>query len=196
MRATPRSARTRGVQGPGPSGPVLGRSLQACWGYGSVASAHHREPRHWSSTRSSSQRITVGERQSGIGRHTALPALDRQRPAGRRSRPRCRRRPPHRQARPAGEGATLRAWQHLQGDCLADAGGCGADLSGAPGTAEQRRQVIDLPVVTPEVTEHWAQTRVCAGCGTATTAAFPDTMRAPVAHGGGSALHYGRKPET
>jgi transposase len=88
--------------------------------------------------------------------------------------------------------------EHLQGqgDCLVDAGGCGADLSGAPGTAEHHGQVIDLPVVTPEVTGHRAQTRVCAGCGTATTAAFPDTMRAPVAYGGGSALHDGRKPET
>jgi len=86
--------------------------------------------------------------------------------------------------------------EHRQGDCPVEAGGCGAGLSGAPVGAEHRRQVIDLPMVTSEVTERRAQTRVCAGCGTAATAAFPDTMRAPVAYGGGSALHYGREPET
>jgi hypothetical protein len=51
-------------------------------------------------------------------------------------------------------------------------------------------------VATSEVPERRAQTRGCAGCGTAATAAFPDTMRAPVAYGGGSALSYGREPET
>lgn len=61
--------------------------------------------------------------------------------------------------------------------------GCGADLSGAAVCGEQRRQVIDLPVVTPEVTEHRAQTRVCACCGVSTTAAFPDSVRAPVSYG-------------
>lgn len=62
-------------------------------------------------------------------------------------------------------------------------GGCGADLGGAPVAGTQRRQVIDLPKVTPEVTEHRAHTRVCAGCGRSSTAAFPATVRAPVSYG-------------
>ena len=61
--------------------------------------------------------------------------------------------------------------------------GCGADLAQAAVSGHQRRQVIDLPVTAPEVTEHRAQTRVCACCGVATTAAFPDTVRAPVSYG-------------
>lgn len=67
---------------------------------------------------------------------------------------------------------------HLPDNC----GGCGADLCGGAVAGTQRRQVIDLPEVTPEVTEHRAHTRVCA-CGVSTTAAFPDTVRAPVSYG-------------
>ncbi|MGH9071859.1 MAG: IS66 family transposase [Acidimicrobiales bacterium] len=61
-------------------------------------------------------------------------------------------------------------------------GGCGHDLGDAPVTAEQRRQVVDLPEVIPEVTEHRAQTRLC-GCGTETTAGFPESVRGPISYG-------------
>jgi transposase len=60
---------------------------------------------------------------------------------------------------------------------------CGADLSGAPVVAETRRQVVDVPEVAPEVTEHRAQTRRCLCCGAGTTAAFPATVGAPVSYG-------------
>jgi len=61
--------------------------------------------------------------------------------------------------------------------------GCGADLAQAAVTGRQRRQVIDLPVVAPVVTEHRAQTRQCPCCATTTTAAFPDDVRGPVSYG-------------
>ncbi len=65
-------------------------------------------------------------------------------------------------------------------------------FSGAPVTAEHHGQVIDLPVVTSQVTEQRAQTWVCAGCGTATIAAFPDMMRAPWPVRSEARFHYGR----
>jgi len=61
--------------------------------------------------------------------------------------------------------------------------GCGAALGYAEVTDVTRRQVIDIPVPTPVVTEHRAQTRRCRCCGTATTASFPDAVRAPVSYG-------------
>ena len=61
--------------------------------------------------------------------------------------------------------------------------GCGSafgDNSGDEGY--ERRQVVDVPPVTPVVTEHRAYTYRCA-CGCATTAAFPGEARAPVSYG-------------
>ena len=65
-------------------------------------------------------------------------------------------------------------------DCCSD---CGAVFSdGAGDESYQRRQVVDVPPVTPVVTEHRAHTYRCA-CGCVTTAAFPDEARAPVSYG-------------
>jgi len=61
--------------------------------------------------------------------------------------------------------------------------GCGAALGEAEVTGVIRRQVIDIPVPTPVVTEHRAQTRRCGCCGAATTASFPEAVRAPVSYG-------------
>lgn len=44
-------------------------------------------------------------------------------------------------------------------------GGCSADLTGAPITRVERRQVTDvLPPPPPQVTEYQIRTRVCPGC--------------------------------
>ena len=64
----------------------------------------------------------------------------------------------------------------------AHCGGCGGDLDAASSTGFAARQVIDLPEVTPVVTEHRAHTCRCR-CGTESTAAFPDAVRAPVSYG-------------
>jgi transposase len=61
--------------------------------------------------------------------------------------------------------------------------GCGGSLADAEITATARRQVVDLPVVTPTVTEHQAQTRRCGCCGATSSATFPDGVRAPVSYG-------------
>ena len=60
--------------------------------------------------------------------------------------------------------------------------GCGADLAGAVVVGEVVRQVIDLPAVTPTVTDHVAWRRRC-GCGTETVADLPPEARAPVCWG-------------
>ncbi|MCC7107055.1 MAG: IS66 family transposase [Chloroflexi bacterium] len=66
-------------------------------------------------------------------------------------------------------------------------GDCGHDLGAAVVLGTERRQAIDLPVVRAQVVEHQAETRVCPGCGQATTAPFPADVRAPVQYGPGVA---------
>ena len=60
--------------------------------------------------------------------------------------------------------------------------GCGAELGEDTSTGYSARQVVDLPEITPEVTEHRAHACRCA-CGQTTTAAFPATVRSPVSYG-------------
>ncbi len=60
--------------------------------------------------------------------------------------------------------------------------GCGGTLDGEARSDFSARQVIDLPEVTPVVTEHRAHACRCR-CGHVTAAAFPDGVRAPVSYG-------------
>ena len=60
--------------------------------------------------------------------------------------------------------------------------GCGADLAGAVVVGEVIRQVIDLPAVTPTVTDHVGYRCRCA-CGVETVADMPPEARAPVCWG-------------
>ena len=61
--------------------------------------------------------------------------------------------------------------------------GCGASLQDAQVVAEQRRQVVDLPVLALEVSEHVVQSRRCACCGVTTSASFPKEACDPVQYG-------------
>lgn len=61
-------------------------------------------------------------------------------------------------------------------------GDCGGDLADAEVTGVERRQVIDLPEVTPTTTEHRAERRRCA-CGAQTAGVFPSSVRAPISYG-------------
>lgn len=60
--------------------------------------------------------------------------------------------------------------------------GCGAELDEDTSTGFAARQVVDLPEITPVVTEHRAHACRCS-CGRTTTAAFPATVRSPVTYG-------------
>jgi transposase len=61
-------------------------------------------------------------------------------------------------------------------------GRCGAGLAGRPVTSVERRQVLDLPPVRAEVTEHQLIEREC-GCGQRTRAAAPPGAEAPACYG-------------
>nr|MDQ2729938.1 IS66 family transposase [Actinomycetota bacterium] len=60
--------------------------------------------------------------------------------------------------------------------------GCGHDLADAEVVGTVTSQVIDLPAVTPTVTDHVAYRRRCA-CGVETIADLPPAARAPVCWG-------------
>lgn len=62
--------------------------------------------------------------------------------------------------------------------------GCGGGLDDAPVTGEIIRQVFDLPPIRLVCTEHRAQRRRC-GCGSVTTARFPDQASGPACYGPG-----------
>jgi transposase len=61
-------------------------------------------------------------------------------------------------------------------------GGCGSDLTGAAALGVVRRQVHDIPTITPVVVEHRLHRRRC-GCGTTTTAAAPAGVGAAAVYG-------------
>src|SRR5215213_5204856 len=61
-------------------------------------------------------------------------------------------------------------------------GGCGSGLSGANPAGVVRRQVHDIPAITPVAVEHRLHRRRC-GCGATTTATAPDGVGAPAVYG-------------
>ena len=64
--------------------------------------------------------------------------------------------------------------RHEPGGC----GGCGTGLSAAEEAGVERRQVIDVPPVRPEITEHQIIARRC-GCGKVTRGQAPEGVTAP-----------------
>jgi transposase len=62
--------------------------------------------------------------------------------------------------------------------------GCGGDLTLAPVTGVEARQVFDLPQVRLWVCEHRAERRAC-GCGHLTAGVFPEQARAGACYGPG-----------
>ena len=62
--------------------------------------------------------------------------------------------------------------------------GCGADLAGAPVTAQRRHQVTDIePAPAPKVTQYVAQAKECAGCGAVSVGELPAHVRARASYG-------------
>jgi transposase len=59
---------------------------------------------------------------------------------------------------------------------------CGDSLAGRPVAGRERRQVIDLPQIVPQVTEHQLVARRCC-CGQVTKALAPVGVGAPVQYG-------------
>ena len=62
-------------------------------------------------------------------------------------------------------------------------GACGRSLEAQATIGYERRQVVDLPPVKPQVTEHQAQIRACPSCGAQTRGQFPEGLKAPMQYG-------------
>jgi len=61
--------------------------------------------------------------------------------------------------------------------------GCGESLAGVVAIGYEGRQVVDLPPLALEVTEHQAQCKRCPGCGRTSSAAFPPGVAPGIGYG-------------
>ncbi len=68
---------------------------------------------------------------------------------------------------------------HSPGGCAP----CGGALREGEAVGYERRQVVELPPLYLEVTEHRAERKRCRGCGSTTTAAFPPEVSGKVQYG-------------
>ena len=68
---------------------------------------------------------------------------------------------------------------HTVGECRQ----CGCSLESVAAVDHRRRQVIDIPPIEREVTEHRAEITCCPGCGCRNEAAFPAEVNTSVQYG-------------
>jgi transposase len=129
----------------------------------------------------------VAELETRLGQHSQNshrpPASDGPRRPPRRQRTPSGRRPGGQPGHP-GHTLALRATPdvvvpHVPARCAR----CGALLDGAPATQVTRRQVVDLPPLALQVTEHQAAAVACPHCQRETTAPFPPHVAQPVQYG-------------
>jgi transposase len=60
---------------------------------------------------------------------------------------------------------------------------CGRSLEAEASIDFERRQVVDLPAVKPQITEHQAYSKACPTCGAHTRGDFPEGLKAAMQYG-------------
>lgn len=66
---------------------------------------------------------------------------------------------------------------------VTECGHCGACIADQPTQSVERRQVVDMPPLKLEATEHRAERKTCQTCGAVCKAAFPEGVDQPVQYG-------------
>jgi len=72
---------------------------------------------------------------------------------------------------------------HVVPHTIDECDGCGRSLKTVEATDVRCRQVIDIPPLKLEVTEHRAETKECPGCGCCNVANFPEEAKTSVQYG-------------
>jgi len=103
-------------------------------------------------------------------------------PAPKSLRPQTGRKPGGQKGHPGSTLTFSEAPDHQVAHVPTRCQGCGGSLETAVVTDTRKRQVVDLPPLHLEVTEHVVQSRRC-WCGTITTAEFPTEVAQPVQYG-------------
>jgi len=87
------------------------------------------------------------------------------------------------------QGAPCRWWRSRTGSSIvhrpATCAGCQAALDAVAARGYERRQVVDLPPLRLEVSEHRAEEKTCPRCHHTTTGTFPAAVTTTVQYGAG-----------
>ena len=72
---------------------------------------------------------------------------------------------------------------HVASHTVEDCQQCGRSLDSVDAVDHRRRQVVDVPPIKLEVTEHRVAIKCCSGCGCRNEAAFPTEVKTSVQYG-------------
>jgi transposase len=89
---------------------------------------------------------------------------------------------------PGHEGHTLKPVgnpEHMEIHPVEACGQCGIALNEGEVTAQEERQVFDIPAIRIEVTAHRAEIKICPGCGAENRGVFPEGVTGRVQYGTG-----------
>jgi transposase/uncharacterized coiled-coil protein SlyX len=111
------------------------------------------------------------------------PSSDLPKPEPKSSREKSAKRPGGQKGHPGSTLSVVEEPDHVLVHSPQQCEGCGKRLVDIEASGHDRRQVVDIPAVSLEVTEHRVQRKKCGGCSVSTTAEFPAEARAVVGYG-------------